>query len=275
MTIYEKPNKDIFAADAPSSEIRPFTAWLRGLGIAFDETNGFPEMGSFNGLLQALSIYIKYLEQRGLAEWRNDLEYPAGAGVQVGLSWYRAKRQNINSAPATSQDDWELLVNASALSYTAPLYIENNVIKIKDATSSSVGVTRYATQQEVQTGAKVNAAVTPEQAFSLSFGTNQTIIDYWVGGNSGSERRFTNTPYKNNTGRTITVFCRPLVSGNIANNSIKIKLNGITILDYGSSSQGAGDRFSATFIVPAGFTYEFVSLDLPSQKDFLPIAELR
>ena len=73
MTIYDRPRSEVFASNAPPSEVRPFDAWLRGLGIAFDETNGFPEMESFNGLLQSLSIYIKYLEQRGLAEWRKSL----------------------------------------------------------------------------------------------------------------------------------------------------------------------------------------------------------
>ena len=177
MTIYDRPRAEVFASNAPPSEIRPFDAWLRGLGIAFDETNGFPEMESFNGLLQSLSIYIKYLEQRGLAEWRNDLEYPIGAGVQVGLSWFKAKRQNLNKPPATSQDDWELLVNASALSYVEPLYIENNVVKIRDATKTQKGIVRFATDAEAQSGAKVSAAVTPDQAIMSSFGVNQKNID--------------------------------------------------------------------------------------------------
>ena len=84
MTLYTKPRAELFAQDAPPSEIQPFTAWLRGLGIAFDETNGYPEMESFNGLLQSLNSYIKYLEQNGFAEWSSDLEYPIGAGVRVG-----------------------------------------------------------------------------------------------------------------------------------------------------------------------------------------------
>ena len=103
--IYPKPQSGVFAQDAPESEIKPFDAWLRGLGIAFDETNGFPDMESFNGLLQTLNSYIKYLEQNGFAEWTADLEYPIGAGVRVGSVWYRAKTQNTNKPPATSQND--------------------------------------------------------------------------------------------------------------------------------------------------------------------------
>lgn len=241
MTIYDRPNKEVFASDAPPSEIRPFTAWMRGLGIAFDETNGFPEMASFNGLLQALSIYIKYLEQRGLAEWRNDLEYPLGAGVQVGLSWFKAKRQNLNKPPLTSQDDWELLVNASALSYVEPLYIEKNVIKIRDATISQKGVARFATNTEAQTGAKVSAAITPDQATMASFGfgqswkdvTNERFSVQWWNG-------FTNT-----TGKPIIVTI--LFRGEA----------GITINNIQVDRQGQSDNMSRSVsaVVPAGAKY--------------------
>ena len=115
MTLYTKPRAELFAQDAPSSEIKPFTAWLRGLGIAFDETNGFPEMESFNGLLQALNGYIKYLEQNGFAEWSSTLEYPIGAGVRVGAVWYRAKAQNTNKPPATSQNEWAVFFKCERL----------------------------------------------------------------------------------------------------------------------------------------------------------------
>ena len=113
--IYEKPRAELFAQDAPESEIKPFTAWLRGLGIAFEETNGYPELESFNGLLQALNSYIKYLEQNGFAEWSADLEYPIGAGVRVGNVWYKAKQQNTNKPPSTSQSDWSVFLNAGDL----------------------------------------------------------------------------------------------------------------------------------------------------------------
>lgn len=175
--IYPKPQSKPFAADAPASEIKDFTAWLRGLGIAFDETNGFPEMTGFNGLLNALSMYIKYLEQNGFAEWRDDLEYPIGAGVRVGAIWYRAIKQNTAKPPATSQNEWELFLNATAVTYEDPIYIENRVVKIRDATQQQKGVMQFATAQEAQAGAKVSKAITPDQAMLTSFGFGQKRID--------------------------------------------------------------------------------------------------
>lgn len=178
MTLYTKPRAELFAQDAPSSEIKPFTAWLRGLGIAFDETNGFPEMESFNGLLQALNGYIKYLEQNGFAEWSSTLEYPQGAGVRVGAVWYRAKTQNLNKPPATSQNEWAVFLNASDLSFSDPLQVVDGVIGIKDATITQKGVTRFATATEVSNRTNVSAAITPAnvgQTFSGGFSTNDGI----------------------------------------------------------------------------------------------------
>lgn len=168
--IYEKPRAELFAQDAPESEIKPFTAWLRGLGIAFDETNGYPEMESFNGLLQALNSYIKYLEQNGFAEWSADLEYPIGAGVRVGNVWYKAKQQNTNKPPSTSQSDWSVFLNAGDLSYADPLQNVDGQIQIKDATTTQKGVARFASATEVANKSNVSAAITPKNVADMFVG---------------------------------------------------------------------------------------------------------
>ena len=175
MTIYEKPRSEVFASNAPESEVSTFTAWLRGLGIAFDETNGLPEFSGLNNVFNLLNQYIKYLEQNGFAEWSSDLEYPIGAGVRVGAVWYRAKTQNTNKPPATSQNDWELFLNASALTYENPLYIENNVVKVRGATQIQRGVVQFANATEVANKANVSKAINPAnvgQTFGQSLDQN-------------------------------------------------------------------------------------------------------
>lgn len=161
MTIYEKPRSEVFASNAPESEISTFTAWLRGLGIAFDETNGLPEFSGLNNVFNLLNQYIKYLEQNGFAEWSPDLEYPIGAGVRVGAVWYQAKTQNTNKPPATSQNDWELFLNASALTYENPIYIENNVVKVRSATQTQSGVVQFANDIEIAQKANVSKVINP------------------------------------------------------------------------------------------------------------------
>lgn len=169
--IYDKPRAELFAQNAPESEIKPFTAWLRGLGIAFDETNGYPELESFNGLLQALNSYIKYLEQNGFAEWSAELEYPIGAGVRVGNVWYKAKQQNTNKPPSTSQLDWSVFLNAGDLSYADPLQNVDGQIQIKDATTTQKGVARFANATEVVNKQNVSAAITPKNVADMFIGT--------------------------------------------------------------------------------------------------------
>lgn len=142
MTLYNRPRAEVFADNAPPSEIQPFQAWLRGLGIAFDETNGFPEMTGLNGLFNALNQYIKYLEQNGFAEWSSSIEYPVGAGVRVGSTWYRARTRNTNKPPATSQNDWAVFLNgadiASASTTVKGIVQLSNVL---NSTSTSLALT--------------------------------------------------------------------------------------------------------------------------------------
>lgn len=213
--IYTKPRAELFAQDAPSSEIKPFTAWLRGLGIAFDETNGYPELESFNGLLQALNGYIKYLEQNGFAEWSSTLEYPIGAGVRVGAAWYRAKAQNTNKPPATSQNDWSVFLNASDLSFSDPLQVVDGVIGIKDASTTQKGVARFATATEVSNRKNVSAAITPAnvgQTFGQSLSQNgwcrlpNGLIMQWGVTSHGDISYTTNIPVNFNTPFPVSVF---------------------------------------------------------------------
>lgn len=215
MTIYAQPRSEIFASNAPPSEIQPFQAWLRGLGIAFDETNGFPEITGLNGLFNALNMYIKYLEQNGFAEWSSTLEYPIGAGVRVGAVWYRAKTQNTNKTPATSQNDWSVFLNAGDLSFGDPLQVVDGVIGVKDATTTQKGVTRFATATEVSNRTNVSAAITPAnvgQTFGQSLSQNgwcrlpNGLIMQWGVTSHGDISYTTNIPVNFNTPFPVSVF---------------------------------------------------------------------
>lgn len=239
--IYDKPRAELFAQDAPESEIKPFTAWLRGLGIAFDETNGYPEMESFNGLLQALNSYIKYLEQNGFAEWSADLEYPNGAGVRVGNVWYKAKRQNTNKPPSTSQSDWSVFLNAGDLSYADPLQNINGQIQIKDATTTQKGAVRFAGANEVASKSATQAAITAANAATVAQSTDIGVGQTWQ---NVTGSRTPNATYTNNTGRPIQV-------------AISVGVGGSVSFYIGSLEVGYVNDFTGTisYIIPNGSTY--------------------
>lgn len=282
MTIYTKPRAELFAQDAPPSEIKPFTAWLRGLGIAFDETNGYPELESFNGLLQALNGYIKYLEQNGFAEWSSDLEYPQGAGVRVGAVWYRAKTQNLNKPPATSQNEWTVFLNANDLSVSDPLVLSNNKISVKDATTTqkgvvrmatsaevanrsnvsafvkpsdipvasttAQGVSRFATTSEVANKTNVTAAATPSNAATIAQSTDLGVGQNWQ---NVKGSRASGSTYTNSTGKPIQVH---IVIHDTNGPGLIVTVNGVDIINH-PYDLPTGMFYPLSFVVPAGHTY--------------------
>lgn len=254
MTIYSKPRAELFAQDAPPSEIKPFTAWLRGLGIAFDETNGYPEMESFNGLLQALNGYIKYLEQNGFAEWSSTLEYPIGAGVRVGAVWYRAKAQNLNKPPATSQNEWTVFLNASDLSFSDPLQVVDGVIGIKDASTTQKGVARFATAAEVSNKTNVSAMVNPSNAATIAQSTDLGVGQYWQ---NVTGSRASGVTYTNNTGKPIKVS----VGAGGRDARVLIYVNDVLVAYSRDTYDGDQCRASASEIVPNGASYKVEAIN--------------
>lgn len=248
MTLYTQPRDEIFASAAPPSEIQPFEAWLRGLGIAFDETNGFPEVTGINGLFNALNLYIKYLEQNGFAEWRSTLEYPVGAGVRVGMVWYRARTQNTNKPPATSQTDWELFLNATALTYQEPLYLVGNEIRIRDALTTVKGAVQFANATEIGSKSNVSKVVNPANVATIAQSTDVGMGQTWR--NVGSQRTDGST-YTNITGRTITVFFGGGRSGGIFS---EFYLNGQLLTQWGGTES---DEVYFSLPIPPGNTYGY------------------
>lgn len=254
MTLYTKPRAELFAQDAPPSEIKPFAAWLRGLGIAFDETNGFPEMESFNGLLQALNGYIKYLEQNGFAEWSSTLEYPIGAGVRVGAVWYRAKAQNLNKPPATSQNEWAVFLNASDLSFDDPLQVVDGVIGIKDASTTQKGVLRVATSTEVANKTNVTASVNPSDAATIAQSTDLGVGQSWQ---DVTGSRSSGVTYTNNTGKPIMVSV-----GAIGRDAVvSIYVSGILVAKQTDIYESNQNVSSCTIIVPNGANYSAIAVN--------------
>ena len=75
MSVFNFGFKNPFANGADSSEIQPFPDENRGLGIAFDQTEGKPEMKGLNGLFNKITQSLLSIRQNGLLGWVNDLEY--------------------------------------------------------------------------------------------------------------------------------------------------------------------------------------------------------
>ena len=171
-----------FANGAISTEIAPFPDWNRGLGIAFDQTEGKPEMKGLNGLFQVLTTSMLYLKQRGIAEWDASLEYPANAFVTDGARLYKSKRVNTNKQPSLSQLDWDVWASISDISVSTNGNLKKTVaadgsvtLEVPTATNAVRGVVRQATSTEVVNGSNVNAFINPAnvgQTFWASLSTD-------------------------------------------------------------------------------------------------------
>jgi len=246
--IYPRPHPAEFAIDAPESEIQAFPDWARGLGIAFDETNGFPEMTGINGLFQIITEYIKYLEQNGFAEWTASLEYPIGAGVRVGSIWYRAKTQNTNKPPATSQNDWAVFLNASDITYADPIQVDSNgQVKIKDATTTQKGVARFANNTEIANKSNVSSFINPNNAATIAQSTDVGVGQTWQNLTSS---RVSGSTYTNTTVKPIQVAVTQEYDIGY------FYINGQQVAKNGNSANNITSTFS--FIIPVGSTYRFV-----------------
>lgn len=174
-----------FAVNAISSEVAPFPDYQRGLGIAFDQTDGKPEMKGLNGLFQSITTSILYLKQRGIAEWDSTLEYIANSSwVMQNGKLYKAIRNNTNKSPATSQLDWAVWASVSDISVSTNGNLKKTVatdgsgsitLEVPTASDSQRGAVRKATSLEVVNRSNVNAYISPNdvgQTFSGDFSDN-------------------------------------------------------------------------------------------------------
>ncbi|AOJ86739.1 hypothetical protein WS87_08660 [Burkholderia sp. MSMB0856] len=106
MTIFERPDEDVFADGARPGEVDEFPNVARGWGVALDQTGGKPPMEWFNWLGRRIDRAIRYFMQRGLAEWSSTETYPVGAVVQHNGIIYRADVENEGRAPDGSPGHW-------------------------------------------------------------------------------------------------------------------------------------------------------------------------
>lgn len=262
MTIYNFQILNVpFANTAIASEIAPFPDYNRGLGIAFSQTDGKPEMKGLNGLFNIITASMLYLKQRGIAEWDATLEYPDNAFVTDGEKLYKSKRINTNKQPSLSQLDWDVWASISDISVSTNGNLKKTVasdggvtLEVPTATDSQRGSVRQATATEVVNKSNVNAYVTPVNASAIAQSTDIGVGQAWQ--NLTSSRSI-DTDYINNTGKPIQV----LVSfrgTSAATDSISVIVGGVSILQTGNIVEN--DIANISFIVPNNTTYSIVKL---------------
>lgn len=168
MSTYDFNLITAFANSAPSNEIEAFPDYDRGLGIAFVETDGKPEMKGLNGLFSLLTVSLLALKQRGILTWTTGFEYKQGAFVVESNRLYQAKIDNTSKQPSLSQNDWQVWASVSDIDVDANGNIIKTAkaggaftLKVNDASTTVKGVARFATATEVANRSNSNVAVNP------------------------------------------------------------------------------------------------------------------
>lgn len=185
MSTYDFNLITAFANSAPSNEIESFPNYDRGLGIAFNETDGKPEMKGLNGLFSLLTVSLLALKQRGILTWTTGFEYKQGAFAVESNRLYQAKTDNTSKQPSLSQNEWQVWAFVSDIDVDTNGNIIKTAkaggaftLKVNDASTTIKGVSRFATALEVANKSNVNAAITPKNVvdmFSSNFASSQSI----------------------------------------------------------------------------------------------------
>ena len=254
MTEYNFNLITAFANSAPSNEIEAFPDYDRGLGIAFDETDGKPEMKGLNGLFNLLTVSLLALKQRGILTWTTGFEYKQGAFVVESNRLYQAKNDNTNKQPSLSQNDWQVWASVSDIDVDTNGNIIKTAkaggaftLKVNDASTTVKGVARFATATEVANKTNVLAAVTPSNAATIAqstdLGVEQTRQNVTASRSKG-------VTYTNATGKPIEVSI--VVNGGSSTSGNTIIINGVTAFTF---SVHTSMTAPFTFTVPAGHTY--------------------
>lgn len=106
MTHYSRPDELVFASGAKPGEVQGFPDIPRGWGVAYDQTAGIPPMEWFNALFKRGDEGLRYLLQRGIADWSATEDYPVDAHVQEGGKVWKAKVANLGKRPSVNPGEW-------------------------------------------------------------------------------------------------------------------------------------------------------------------------
>ncbi|SUB83207.1 Uncharacterised protein [Pragia fontium] len=106
MTIYQRPDEKILAESSKQGEVKDFPDISRGWGVAFDKTGGIPPMEWFNALGKRTDEAVRYLLQRGIAEWSKTEDYPVGALVSHNKGVWLAE-QNSHGVEPKANTQWK------------------------------------------------------------------------------------------------------------------------------------------------------------------------
>ncbi len=216
----------------------------KGLRIQFDSAYATKIGGYDQGCILASNDYTRDY----ISLIPNNLTDPNGSGTAGRWAIYSGAG-SIASATASIAGIVKIVDSLSSTATDAALTANQGRILsglTQPATTTNVGITRFATATEVANKSTTQAAITAANAATVAQSTDLGVGQTWQDVTSS---RSSGVTYTNNTGKPIQV-------------SISIKDNGATGLSFlvnGNVIVRTGDLYSASFpinvIIPNGATY--------------------
>lgn len=219
----------------------------KGLRIQFDPTYAAKIGGYDQGCILASNDYTRDY----ISLIPNNLTDPNGSGTAGKWAIYSGAG-SVASATASIAGIVKIVDSLSSTATDAALTANQGKVlgdRTQQATTTDVGISRFADASEVENKSVVSAAVTPNNAATIAQSTDLGVGQSWV---DVSSSRSNNTEYTNTTSRPILVSIYSDASQQYGKN-ISLFVDDVRV---GYMDTASNNDAQLTTIVPRGSRYK-------------------
>ena len=208
----------------------------KGLRIQFDPTYAAKIGGYDQGCILASNDYTRDY----ISLIPNNLTDPNGSGTAGRWAIYSGAG-SIASATASIAGIVKIVDSLSSTATDAALTANQGKVlgdRTQQATTTNVGITRFATATEVANGSNSNVAINPSNAAAIAQSTDLGVGQTWQDVTSSRSNGVT---YTNNTGKPMQIYAYQAPSGTT------MTISGVAFPVHGNST--------ICVVIPNGATY--------------------
>ena len=228
----------------------------KGLRIQFDPAYAAKIGGYDQGCILASNDYTRDY----ISLIPNNLTDPNGSGTAGRWAIYSGAG-SIASATASIAGIVKIVDSLSSSATDAALTANQGKVlgdRTQQATTTNVGISRFANASEVANRSNSNVAINPSNAAVIAQSTDLGVGQSWQ---NVTASRVIGSIYSNNTGKPIMVSIS-CADTNSLSPTVSITVGGVTILSNRYDSGSNFGSFSHSFIVPDGSSY-VINCDVP------------
>ena len=222
----------------------------KGLRIQFDPTYAAKIGGYDQGCILASNDYTRDY----ISLIPNNLTDPNGSGTAGRWAIYSGAG-SIASATASIAGIVKIVDSLSSTATDAALTANQGKVlgdRTQQATTTNVGISRFADASEVANKSNSNVAINPSNAAVIAQSTDLGVGQTWQ---NVTASRVSGQTYTNNTGKPIQVVISVFSTNSTESNVLNV--GGVTLLDGDLGVSGMVSIQS--FVVPSGVSYSFTT----------------